>query len=68
MWWGIFLVAAETTDARYGVIGPIVMTLLLLRLSGVPHPERSRANPKPGHSHYVSTTSSFVPRPPHSGS
>lgn len=30
-WWGIFLVAAETGDARIGVIGPILLSILLLR-------------------------------------
>jgi len=68
MWWGIFLVAAETTDARYGVIGPIVMTFFLLRVSGVALLERSLSKRKPGYSEYVSTTSSFIPRPPRTGS
>ena len=30
-WWGIFLVAAETSDARIGVIGPILLSILLVR-------------------------------------
>ncbi len=34
IWWGIFLVAAETSDARLGVIGPLLMTLLLQRRTG----------------------------------
>lgn len=36
VWWGIFLVAAEAADARFGVIGPILMTFLLRRRSGAP--------------------------------
>lgn len=30
-WWGIFLVAAETSDARLGVIGPILLSILQVR-------------------------------------
>lgn len=26
VWWGIFLVAAETVDARYGLVGPILVS------------------------------------------
>lgn len=34
VWWGMFLVAAETSDARLGVIGPLLMTFLLQRRTG----------------------------------
>ena len=64
VWWGIFLVAAETTDARYGVIGPIVMSILLLRVSGVTLLERSISRRRPGYEEYIARTSSFFPRPP----
>ena len=64
VWWGIFLVAAETTDARFGVIGPIVMTVLLVRVSGVALLERSITKRRPGYEEYAATTSSFFPRPP----
>ncbi|MEZ5168083.1 MAG: DUF1295 domain-containing protein [Acidimicrobiales bacterium] len=64
VWWGIFLVAAETTDARFGVVGPIVMSFLLLRVSGVPLLERSLRARRPGYTDYIERTSSFFPRPP----
>ena len=64
VWWGIFLVAAETTDARFGVIGPIVMTVLLLRVSGVALLERSITRRRPDYEAYAARTSSFFPRPP----
>jgi len=35
VWWGIALVAAETTVGRWGLIGALVMTILLRRVSGV---------------------------------
>ena len=64
VWWGIFLVAAETTDARAGVIGPIVMSIFLMRVSGVPILERSLTRRRPGYADYVARTSTFFPRPP----
>ena len=63
-WWGIFLVAAETRDAWPGVIGPIVMTFLLLRVSGVALLERSLTKRRPGYEDYVARTSAFLPMPP----
>ncbi len=64
VWWGIFLVAAETTDARYAVISPIVMTILLIHISGVRPLERSLVKHKPGYADYITRTSAFFPRPP----
>lgn len=64
VWWGIFLVAAEVPDARFGVIGPIVMSFMLMRVSGVPMLERSLSRRRDGYAAYVDRTSTFFPRPP----
>lgn len=64
VWWGIFLVAAETGPGRLGIIGPIVMSVLLLRVSGVALLERSIGTRRPGYAAYVERTSGFFPRPP----
>jgi steroid 5-alpha reductase family enzyme len=64
VWWGIFLVAAETGDALAAVVGPIVMTILLTRVSGVPMLERSLTKRRDGYDDYIARTSSFFPRPP----
>ncbi len=64
VWWGIALVAAESGLGAIGIIGAIVMTVLLRRVSGVPMLERSMAKRRPGYSEYVARTSPFVPRPP----
>lgn len=36
MWWGIFFIALSVDSGIYGIISPIVITLLLLFVSGVP--------------------------------
>ena len=64
VWWGIFLVAAETTDARFGIVGPAVMTFMLLRVSGVAMLERGLKNRRNGYEDYIARTSTFFPRPP----
>jgi len=64
VWWGIGLVAAECGIGAIGLIGPLVMTVLLVKVSGVPMLERSMAKRRPGYADYVRNTSSFVPRPP----
>jgi len=64
VWWGIALVAAETGIGALGFIGAAVMSVLLVRVSGVPLLERSMAKRRPGYADYVARTSSFIPRPP----
>lgn len=64
VWWGIWLIAAETTLGLYSVIGPILITFLLTRMSGVPLLEYSLKKNRPGYADYIRRTSSFFPLPP----
>ncbi|HEY6533938.1 MAG TPA: DUF1295 domain-containing protein [Acidimicrobiales bacterium] len=65
VWWGIFLVAAGAGGwAWIAVIGPVVMTVLLRRVSGVTLLEKGMAERRPGYVDYVRRTSPFVPRRP----
>lgn len=66
VWWGIFLIAAETGPGRWGVIGPLVMSALLMRYSGVGVLEKSIGTRRPGYAEYARRTSTFFPRPPRS--
>ena len=67
LWWGIGLIALAT-HRWWAVVGPFVMTVLLLRVSGVPLLERRMKRTRPGYEEYVSRTSAFVPLPPRGGS
>jgi steroid 5-alpha reductase family enzyme len=60
IWWGIWLIAAAA-HGYWAVYGPIVITLLLLRVSGVALLERSLKESKPGYQEYIRRTSAFVP-------
>jgi steroid 5-alpha reductase family enzyme len=64
VWWGIALVAAETGTGAWGLIGALVMTVLLRRVSGVTLLEKSLVKRRAGYVEYVAQTSPFIPRPP----
>ena len=63
VWWGIFLIAASI-GAWWTVIGPIVMSILLIRVSGVALLERTIGERRPGYVDYARRTSGFFPRAP----
>jgi len=64
LWWGIAIEGAETGTGVIGCIGLVVMTVLLLRVSGVPMLERSLMKRREGYAEYAARTSAFIPRPP----
>jgi steroid 5-alpha reductase family enzyme len=64
LWWGLGLIGASVPGGWTGLIGPMLMTFLLLRVSGVTMLERGLRQSKPGYAEYVERTSAFVPWPP----
>ena len=64
VWWGLALIAAETGTGAWGIIGAVVMTVLLRRVSGVTLLEKSLKKRREGYEEYIRRTSPFVPRPP----
>jgi steroid 5-alpha reductase family enzyme len=64
VWWGIAIVAAETGIGAIGLVGAVVMTWLLRRVSGVTLLEKSLVKRRQGYTEYVDTTSPFIPRRP----
>lgn len=63
VWWGLYLVAAST-GAWWTIVGPVLMTVLLVRVSGAALLERTIVDRRPGYAEYVRRTSGFLPRPP----
>ena len=63
LWWG-FWGFALANGGWWTIISPIVVTMLLLRISGVPMLEAGMAERRPGYRAYVERTSPFVPRKP----
>ena len=64
VWWGLWLIAAETTPGLFAVVGPLFLTFTLTRWSGIGITEKSTARTKPQYADYVRRTSAFVPWPP----
>jgi steroid 5-alpha reductase family enzyme len=64
VWWGLWLVAAETTPGLFAIVGPIFLTFTLTRWSGAPTTEGGMHKSRPGYADYVARTSGFFPLPP----
>lgn len=65
LWWGVYLVAAATPGGWQLLLSPLLMTLLLLRVSGVTLLEESLTVSKPGYGEYIARTPAFLPWFPH---
>lgn len=64
VWWGLFLLACDSSAAAaVSVVSPLVMSLLLTKGSGQRLLERHMAD-RPGYAAYTARTSGFFPRPP----
>jgi len=63
IWWGIWLIATAG-GAWWTCFSPLLLTFLLLRVSGVALTEKDIATRRPGYQDYLRRTSAFVPWPP----
>lgn len=64
VWWGLFLVAARADSWWWTIAGPLVMSILLIRVSGVRLLESSLRKRVDGYEEYRRRTSAFFPLPP----
>ncbi|MBU6310460.1 DUF1295 domain-containing protein [Patescibacteria group bacterium] len=67
MWWSIWLIALSLPYGYLMVIGPLTITYLIVRVSGVPMLEAKMAS-HPDFPAYKARTSMFIPLPPRVGS
>jgi steroid 5-alpha reductase family enzyme len=63
IWWGFWLIALSA-GAWWAVAGPLLITWLLLKVSGVSLLERDIGNRRPQYADYVLKTNAFFPGPP----
>ena len=64
VWWGLYLVAREGHGTWWTIVGPLVMSFLLIRVSGVAMLETTITSRRPGYPEYIRRTGAFFPRPP----
>ena len=60
LWWGIALIAFPT-GGWLSFIGPVMITFLLLKISGVAMLDTAMVERRPGYADYIATTPAFVP-------
>ncbi|MEL7562656.1 DUF1295 domain-containing protein [Dehalogenimonas sp. 4OHTPN] len=65
-WWGIFAIALGVEYGWAGIIGPVTITFLILKVSGIPMLEKTLSQ-NPEYVEYQRRTSSFIPLPPKKG-
>lgn len=63
-WWAFYLIAAGSVPGCYTIVGPIVMTFFLLKVSGVAMMDKDQSAKKPQYAEYIRKTSAFIPMPP----
>lgn len=66
-WWALALVAWPGPGGAWVLAGPVLVTFLLLRVSGVTLLERHLRERRPAYAAYAARTSAFVPWPPRRG-
>ena len=67
LWWGFYLIALSA-GAWWTVFAPLLMTFLLLRVSGVALLEKDIADRRPAYRDYIRRTNAFFPGRPHAAS
>lgn len=63
VWWGLYLIAS-TAGATWTVFSPLLMSFLLLKVSGVTLLEKTISDRRPDYAAYQASVSAFFPWPP----
>ncbi len=64
MWWGFFLIGFFRRPSMVAVLSPILVTFLLLQVSGIALTEETMDARRPGYAAYRRRVSALVPMPP----
>ncbi|OYW34771.1 MAG: hypothetical protein B7Z42_16190, partial [Brevundimonas sp. 12-68-7] len=68
VWWGLWLIAAETGWVGIvSIVGPLFLTFTLTKWSGIGITEKAIRSSRPGYEDYIRRTSAFIPWPPKKG-
>ncbi|WP_045211344.1 DUF1295 domain-containing protein [Desulfonatronovibrio magnus] len=61
MWWGLYLLVLQTPYALWAIISPLIITFLLLKVSGVAMTEQNISQRRPEYNDYQQRVSAFIP-------
>ena len=60
-WWGLFLIAIQVPQVGFGLVGVLLYSWLVLRVTGKATLEKKLGREKAGYEDYVRTTSALIP-------
>ena len=60
MWWGFYLIAVAA-GGWWTIVSPLLMSILLLRVSGVALLEKDIGERRPAYGDYTARTNAFFP-------
>ena len=64
IWWGFFFITLSNPNNWWTVISPLIITIVLLKMTGIPLTEETIVKTRPGYEDYIRRTSAFIPRFP----
>lgn len=62
LWWGIWIISLSVYPQWISILGPLTITILILKVSGIPMLEE-KLSQKPGFKEYEKRVSKFIPLP-----
>lgn len=63
LWWGMWIISLSVASGWISIIGPLVITFLIVKVSGIPMLEKKMAE-NPDFADYKRKVSVFIPLPP----
>jgi len=60
-WWGLFLIAIQVPQVGFGLVGVLLYSWLVVRVTGKATLEKKLGREKPDYEDYVRTTSGLIP-------
>jgi steroid 5-alpha reductase family enzyme len=61
VWWGFYLICLSNPSGLWTVLSPIIITLVLLKMTGVALTEKTMLSTRPEYRDYIKRTQSFIP-------
>ncbi|UCD91162.1 MAG: DUF1295 domain-containing protein [Desulfobacterales bacterium] len=61
IWWGIFLIAFSAPGSWWTILSPLIITVVLLKMTGIPLTENTLVARRPGYKDYIQRTHAFFP-------
>ena len=61
IWWGLFVITLSTPNSWWAIISPVIITVVLLKMTGIALMERTIVDNRPGYRQYIQRTNAFFP-------